>query len=89
MGILQNIEKKLTNAFSPDFLRVIDESEKHRGHANWIEGKSTHFRVEISADQLKGMSRVAQHRAITNVLKQEFEGELHALVIKVVKSPVR
>ena len=89
MGILQNIEKKLESTFSPDFLRVTDESEKHRGHANWIEGKSTHFKVEISVKELLDMSRVAQHRAITSVLREEFEQGLHALAIKVVDTPPR
>jgi BolA protein len=83
MGICDKITQKLRKEFAPEFLEVLDESEKHRGHANWIEGKSTHFRVIISASKLNQLSRVNQHRAITDVLDKEFEAGLHALSIEV------
>lgn len=84
MGIYDKILEKLKREFKPDFLQVLDESEKHRGHANWIEGKSTHFRVKIGANSLDGLSRVEQQRAIMGALKEEFEAGLHALAIEVV-----
>lgn len=83
MGIRENIIENLTKEFQPDFLEVIDESEKHRGHANWVEGKSTHFRVLISASQLASLSRVAQHRAIMKAVEGEFDKDLHAFAIEV------
>lgn len=83
MGIRENIIENITKEFQPDFLEVIDESEKHRGHANWIEGKSTHFRVLISASQLAPLSRVQQHRAVMKAIEGEFEADLHALAIEV------
>lgn len=88
MGILQNIEKKLEAAFSPEFLKVVDESDKHRGHSGWIEGVPTHFRLEISAEQLRPLSRVVQHRTIMKVLEDEFEADLHALAIEVIDKHV-
>ena len=39
------LRARLTEAFDPDHLEVIDESEAHRGHAGWREGGGTHFRV--------------------------------------------
>nr|MEC9420069.1 BolA family transcriptional regulator [Pseudomonadota bacterium] len=35
MSTKQTITDKLSAAFSPSFLNVIDESEKHRGHGGW------------------------------------------------------
>ncbi|MCF6326997.1 MAG: BolA family transcriptional regulator [Devosiaceae bacterium] len=87
MGIYEKIEEKLTAKFQPAFLQVLDESENHRGHANWIEGKSTHFRVKIYAASLEGLSRIAQQRSIMDALDEEFKEGLHALVIKVLKTP--
>ena len=84
MGIKQKITKKLEAAFSPEFLSVIDESDKHRGHAGWIEGTPTHFRVQISAEQLRHMSRVAQHRAIMKIVEDDFDKDLHAFAIEVI-----
>ncbi len=87
MGIYEKITEKLEKEFEPDFLQVLDESEKHRGHTNWIEGKSTHFKVKISASALSDLDRVAQHRAVMGALKEEFDQGLHALVIQVVAKP--
>lgn len=88
MGIRNKILEKLTGKFQPDYLNVVDESEKHRGHAGWIEDTPTHFRVQISSPQLSLMTRVAQHRAIMKVLGDEFDGDLHALAIEVVDKRV-
>lgn len=82
MSIKQQIERQLTEAFSPASLEVIDESERHRGHGGWREGGETHFRVRIVAAALAGMSRVARHRAINDCLKPAFEAGVHALAIE-------
>ncbi len=82
MTIKQLIERRLADAFAPESLEVIDESERHRGHGGWREGGETHFRVRIVAAALAGMSRVARHRAINDCLKPAFEGGVHALAIE-------
>lgn len=84
MGIEQNIIKKLEETFAPEFLSVIDESDKHRGHAGWIKDTPTHFRVQISSEQLRSLSRVAQHRAIMKAVEDEFDKDLHAFAIEVI-----
>ena len=76
---------KLTTQFSPQFLEVIDESEKHRGHAGYREGGNSHFRVRIQAEALEGLTRVKQHRAIMGCLDEELKETIHALAIEVVR----
>ena len=49
MNYVDLIEKTLRECFEPDLLEVLDESELHRGHAGFKEGKQTHFAVVISA----------------------------------------
>lgn len=83
MSMQQTITDKLTAAFAPSFLNVIDESENHRGHGGWREGGETHFRVQITAEKLQDMSRVNQHRAINEVLAGELASTIHALAIEV------
>ncbi|MCD7061267.1 BolA family protein [Pelagibacterium xiamenense] len=83
MSVRDTIEATLTDRFSPSFLEVEDESERHRGHAGWREGGNTHFRVRIASPKLAGLSRVAQHRAINEALKPQFDAGLHALAIEV------
>jgi BolA protein len=84
MSVRDTIVEKLSVKFAPSHLAVIDESEKHRGHAGYRSGGETHFRVRIATPQLAGMSRVEQHRAIMAVLATELETQVHALAIEVV-----
>jgi BolA protein len=83
MSIRDTIADKLTTQFAPLFLEVIDESEGHRGHGGWREGGETHFRVRIATQQFAGKPRVAQHRAVMDVLDAELKGRVHALAIEV------
>lgn len=83
MSIKQSIVDKLTAAFSPLSLNVIDESEKHRGHGGWREGGETHFRVQIVSSAFEGMNRVARHRAINELLADELAGGVHALALEI------
>lgn len=83
MRVAEQIEKKLTDAFAPTRLAVIDESEQHRGHSGYREGGQTHFRVEIAAPVFDDMSRVARQRAIYKVLDAELKGPVHALALSV------
>ena len=83
MTTRDTIIAKLTERFSPLQLEVIDESNKHRGHAGWREGGETHFRVRIATRNLDGLNRVAQHRAIFETLDAELKDRVHALNIEV------
>jgi len=84
MGVRENIELKLTDRFDPEILEIIDDSERHRGHAGWREGGESHFRVRIASAHLDPLTRVAQHRAVMDALDDEFKAGLHALNIQVV-----
>ncbi len=84
MGVKQNIILKLNAVFEPEILEVEDISERHRGHAGWREGGESHFHLKIATRHLASQSRVAQHRAIMDALKSEFDAGLHALTIEIV-----
>ena len=86
MSVRDDIEKKLSLKFTPSHLEVLDESEKHRGHAGSRPGGETHFRVRISSPQLDTLTRVAQHRAVMETLDTELKSGVHALAIEVVKA---
>ena len=86
MSVRDDIEKKLSLKFTPTHLEVVDESEKHRGHAGSRPGGETHFRVRITSPQLDSLGRVAQHRAVMETLDTELKSGVHALAIEVVKT---
>ncbi len=75
------IAEKLTKAFSPESLDVVDESHRHAGHAGARPGGQSHFRVYIVADAFRGKSRVDRHRLINAALSGELAGGVHALAI--------
>ena len=81
MRTAEIIERKLTEAFGPQSLRVLDESQQHEGHAGHRLGGQTHFRVYIVADAFKGKTRIERHRMINGILSAELGGGVHALAI--------
>jgi BolA protein len=75
------ITDKLTAAFAPESLRVVDESDEHKGHSGHRPGGQTHFRVYIVSDAFKGKSRIDRHRLINGALAAELAAGVHALAI--------
>jgi BolA protein len=81
MRVADLITNKLTEAFAPESLQVIDESHRHEGHAGHRPGGQTHFRVHIVSDAFRGKSRIERHRMINATLAAELAGGVHALAI--------
>lgn len=81
MRVQDIITRKLTEAFTPDSVRVVDESHQHEGHAGHQPGGETHFRVYIVAWAFKGKSRLERHRMINETLAGELAAGVHALAI--------
>jgi BolA protein len=82
MTVADRITRKLTEAFSPDALQVVDESHLHKGHAGHRPGGESHFRVKITAAAFAGRSRVAAHRMVYDALAEEIADGVHALAIE-------
>jgi BolA protein len=75
------ITQKLTEAFTPQSLRVEDESYRHEGHAGHRPGGQTHFRVYIVSEAFKGKTRLERHRMINTILSAELAAGVHALAL--------
>lgn len=82
MTIAKRMRAKLTEAFSPERLDIIDDSENHRGHGGYRDGGETHFNLVIVAAAFDGMPRIQRQRAIFRVLEAEMTERVHALSIK-------
>jgi len=80
--VAAEIETRLRAALNPERLAVIDDSEKHRGHAGHDGSGESHFTVEIVAAQFAGQSRVARQRMINTALAELLRDKVHALAIK-------
>jgi BolA family transcriptional regulator, general stress-responsive regulator len=82
MTVRDTIAEKLTQAFAPFHLDVIDQSHLHAGHAGARPGGETHFSVHIVSQAFRGKTRIERHRMVNETLTRELQGRVHALAIR-------
>lgn len=78
MAVKDEIEERLTAAFKPSVLVVVNESHKHAGHAGDDGTGASHFHITIRAEALAAMTRVARHRAVQAALG-DLNQRVHAI----------
>ena len=81
-AILEAIHDKLTAAFQPTRLEILDDSARHAGHAGSRPGGESHFTVTIEAEAFRGAAKVARQRMVYRALSEELAGPVHALSVK-------
>ena len=86
MMMQERIVARLTAALDPVVLDVVDESDRHAGHAGARKGGGTHYRVRVVSTRFEHRSRVERHRLVYDLLAAEFADGLHALAL-VAKAP--
>ncbi|HHF7366338.1 TPA: BolA family protein [Legionella bozemanae] len=75
MSRKNRIEKLVSQELVPVYLNVEDESANH----HVPEGAQTHFKITVVSSRFIDLSRIARHRLLNQLLKEEFELGLHAL----------
>jgi BolA protein len=80
--VAAEIEKRLTEALAPDWLEVVDDSERHRGHAGHDPRGESHFTVTVVSAAFAGQSRVARQRMVNAALADLLRDRVHALAIR-------
>jgi BolA protein len=81
MCVEEQITKKLREAFAPVSLEVVNDSDRHRGHAGAPGTGESHFTIKVVSDRFVGKSRLERHRMVNDVLAEELKGPVHALAI--------
>jgi BolA protein len=81
MSVEQRIREKLTQAFAPQALEVVNESHRHAGHAGSPGTGESHFSVKVVSAAFAGKSRLERHRMVNAVLAEELAGKIHALAV--------
>ena len=84
--VAAEIENRLRGALAPDRLDVIDDSEKHRGHAGHDPRGESHFTVTVVSAAFAGQGRVARQRMVNAALADLLRDRVHALAM-VTKAP--
>ena len=78
----ERIETKLFDSFSPNYLKVINQSNLHVGHMGDDGSGESHFKVEITATEFDKCNKIEAHRRIFNALHDEMQVALAIEVIK-------
>lgn len=68
-------------ALAPVSLDIIDESDRHAGHAGARDGGG-HYKLRIVSAQFAGKNTMARHRMIYSALGEMMKSEIHALDIQ-------
>lgn len=81
LTIEASLRQKLTVAFAPVELVILNQSEQHRGHLHHPDEThgETHFFVKIVSEVFRSLSRVERHRRVQGLLEEERARGLHAL----------
>jgi BolA protein len=77
----ERIRDKLSIGLKPSRLEVVNESHMHAGHAGSPGTGESHYRVLVVAEAFQGLSRVARHRLVNDLVADEFRAGLHALAV--------
>lgn len=81
-GVIDGLRERLTAAFEPSRLEIVDDSARHAGHAGARPEGETHFTVTIESAAFAGLGRVARQRLVNQAVAQQFDAGLHALSIR-------
>jgi BolA family transcriptional regulator, general stress-responsive regulator len=78
--LLAQVKVKLTEAMSPSFINIIDESHLHIGHEG-AKGGGKHLNLEIISEEFTDKSAIERHRMIYVALGEIMGTDIHALSI--------
>lgn len=73
----ETIEQRLAEAFDPQHLEVVNESDNHSGPA----GRETHFKVVIVSEAFDKVPLIGRHRMVNRTLAEQLAGGVHALAM--------
>jgi stress-induced morphogen len=81
MRVEQAIREKLSAAFTPAAIEVVNDSHHHAGHGSSPGTGESHFSVVVVSPVFAGKSRLERHRMVNAALAEELAGPVHALAV--------
>lgn len=74
--------RRLSSALGPARIKLVDDSEQHRGHDGHNPDGESHFSLTIECAAFAGKSRVERQRLIYSALGDLMIERVHALTIR-------
>ncbi len=81
MSRVERIRAALAADLAPTVLEVVDDSQRHAGHAGARDGRG-HFNVRVVSAAFAGMPPLARHRRVYAALGEMMQTDIHALSIR-------
>ena len=82
MNFFDEIKEKINKKINPENIILIDNSHLHSSHKSFDANKF-HLKIIIRSQKLKTMNKVAAHKEIFSILKDEMQKKIHALEIEI------
>jgi|TARA_B100002003_G_C13707974_1_gene355498 BolA protein len=82
MNFLDKVKAKINKKVNPEDIILIDNSHLHIKHKSFDSDKF-HLKIIIKSKKLKAMNKIAAHREIFSLLKDEMSNKIHALEIEI------
>jgi len=80
MNFFDVVKEKINREISPENIILIDNSNLHSKHKSFDANKY-HLKIIIKSKKLKNMNKIAAHKEIFSILKDEMKNKIHALEI--------
>ena len=82
MIIFDQIKQKIYKAINPEDIILVDNSSFHTKHKSFDSNK-LHLKIIVKSKKLKSMNKIAAHKVIFSILKDEMKNKIHALEIEI------
>tara|TARA_B100001167_G_C16695663_1_gene269186 strand:- start:143 stop:397 length:255 start_codon:yes stop_codon:yes gene_type:complete len=82
MSFFDEIKEKINKKINTKNIILIDNSSFHTKHKSFDPDK-LHLKIIIESEKLKKMNKVAAHKEIFTILKEEMKNKIHALEIEI------
>ena len=82
MNLFDQIKEKINKKINPENIILIDNSSFHAKHKSFDSNKF-HLKIIIKSNKLKSMNKIAAHKEIFSILKDEMSNKIHALEIEI------
>ena len=82
MNLFDQIKEKINKKINPENIILINNSSFHAKHKSFDQNK-IHLKIIIKSEKLRNINKIAAHKEIFSILKDEMSNKIHALEIEI------
>ena len=82
MNFFEEVKEKINKKVKPENITLIDNSSLHKKH-KFYDSQKFHLKIVIKSEKLRKMNKIAAHKEIFSILKDEMNNKIHALEIEI------